>query len=484
MRCDNKSVFFTNPGIGDAMILSAAAHNYYQQYGSTMRVHTSYPELFYNNPHVNVVSKAKSYYDFPQGDDFCYLGYNQQREDGHGGFFLYLPDQSLVLAACRSFLKPGEILLSPEIFLSDAEKCYGRFSKKEQIVVNYCGKEIYKTWSYKKASQLVHLLTEEGYQVIQTGMQSDKLLPGAFDLRGKLSLRQLASVFFASRLFVGPIGGPMHIARAVGCPGVILCAGAESHLCFDYQYEFVENPSGCRRCRTLRVDPFFACLSDGSCTRSITLEAVWNAVRKELSLPKHKLEPVKRLITQEEINKICSIYPPKYDSAKVHFFYIGLTLSSGKVSRRHFYAGLQQNAQFKFSTSLTKESLTLCFDSGFQYRFFSLYALGEEGEILNKLPETLIYESMISGARFNFDGNDFFSSDVLSPLRFQISGDMLPAGTFGVAVECFASSVVSKMASDGFCTWATTHSTKSLICYTIGTVFILFKRMINKIFRA
>ena len=65
------------------------------------------------------------------------------------------------------------------------------------------------------------------HRVVQIGHTNDEAIPCHIDLRGRTTLRQLAAVLAHSRLFVGLIGMPMHLARAVECPSVILYGGRE-----------------------------------------------------------------------------------------------------------------------------------------------------------------------------------------------------------------------------------------------------------------
>jgi len=62
---------------------------------------------------------------------------------------------------------------------------------------------------------------------VQLGSPQDPLLPGCVDLRGKTSLRQTAAILANAAGFVGLIGFPMHLARAVNCPAVIVYGGRE-----------------------------------------------------------------------------------------------------------------------------------------------------------------------------------------------------------------------------------------------------------------
>lgn len=187
------------------------------------------------------------------------------------------------------FCGDGEYQVTPELYLSAGEIKNSPFREK-QIVCNFFGKAEYKSWDREKADQLVEQLTSEGYTVLQVGSAKDPPLKGAEDLRGKTSLRELAAILQKSRLYIGVIGGIMHLARATGCPGVIICSGGESPSGFCYDYRFADDPEVCKKCRN-KAYPEYSCDRDLSCTSGVSLSLVLRTVREELALDYCRLEP-------------------------------------------------------------------------------------------------------------------------------------------------------------------------------------------------
>jgi ADP-heptose:LPS heptosyltransferase len=61
--------------------------------------------------------------------------------------------------------------------------------------------------------------------LVQVGLPSANLLPGATDLRGQTTFRGAAAVIKGADLFIGTDGGLMHAARATNAPSVILWGG-------------------------------------------------------------------------------------------------------------------------------------------------------------------------------------------------------------------------------------------------------------------
>src|SRR5262249_13879367 len=113
----------------------------------------------------------------------------------------------------------------------------------------------------------------------------DTPVPCTHDLRGKTSLRQLASVLSHCRMLVGLVGMPMHMARAVDCPSVIVYGGRErpdqtGYICNENIYRDIPC-SPCwldRRCDFGRV-----------CLDSIAVRDVIEAAERMLARPRDGL---------------------------------------------------------------------------------------------------------------------------------------------------------------------------------------------------
>lgn len=83
-----------------------------------------------------------------------------------------------------------------------------------------------KEWFPERMQDVVNALSREA-EVVQIGSAGDPPLAGATDLRGRTTLRESAAVLAAAWGFIGFIGFPMHLARAVGTPSVIVFGGRE-----------------------------------------------------------------------------------------------------------------------------------------------------------------------------------------------------------------------------------------------------------------
>jgi ADP-heptose:LPS heptosyltransferase len=93
-----------------------------------------------------------------------------------------------------------------------------------------------KEWLPERFQAVVNALSGQ-LNFVQVGSSGDPKLDNVIDLRGKTTLRQAAAVLARSRLFVGLVGGLMHLARAVDCSAVIVSRTARDqriHLQQEY----------------------------------------------------------------------------------------------------------------------------------------------------------------------------------------------------------------------------------------------------------
>jgi ADP-heptose:LPS heptosyltransferase len=87
-----------------------------------------------------------------------------------------------------------------------------------------------KRWPVERFATLAGLLAARGQTPVILGTAADKdlaatiqaTLPGAVDLTGRTTLRQLAAVIAVASLAVGNDTGPIHLAAALGVPCIVL----------------------------------------------------------------------------------------------------------------------------------------------------------------------------------------------------------------------------------------------------------------------
>ncbi len=104
---------------------------------------------------------------------------------------------------------------------------------KDFIHVHPASRWFFKCWPVERMAALVDCLQADGHVVVLTAAPSQdeknmltaiqaRLAKPAFSLSGQLSLKELAALTQASKLFIGVDSAPMHIAAAVGTPTVAL----------------------------------------------------------------------------------------------------------------------------------------------------------------------------------------------------------------------------------------------------------------------
>lgn len=104
---------------------------------------------------------------------------------------------------------------------------------KDFIHVHPASRWFFKCWPVERMAALVDHLQAQGHAVVLTAAPSAdeksmldaiqaRLQRPAFSLSGQLSLKELAALTQAAKLFIGVDSAPMHIAAAVGTPTVAL----------------------------------------------------------------------------------------------------------------------------------------------------------------------------------------------------------------------------------------------------------------------
>jgi heptosyltransferase-2 len=136
-----------------------------------------------------------------------------------------------------------------------------------------------KEWPIDRFQELIGRLKNIAYDILLVGSKND---PGVFenvvDLRGKLSLPQLAYLVKRARLFTGLDSGPANIAAALNVPCIIICSGTNipqlwipdnSNVRFVYK-DVDCKPCGLKTCRKARHE----------CMDSISVDDVIDEIKK------------------------------------------------------------------------------------------------------------------------------------------------------------------------------------------------------------
>lgn len=284
-----KKLYIPVSGIGDGILFTPVAKAIAKKEKHKVLVAHKNNELLKNNPYIQtlhgihdgkltdeIVNKIKklnidiiypTYWHFSTKNEKIYLAY---------------PKQHIITEIASKTGYTGEVEIKPEIYLTEKEKQFGRFSnEKKQIVIMSTALDKHKQWD--KWQELANLLKDQ-YYLIQLGGPNDIKLENTNDFRGKYTLRECASILYNSDLFVGQIGGLMHMARAVNCPSVIAYSSAEPDYLVKYNCnENIYPTSKCNICTEDGVSPYsIKCKNDYICTKSISIEEMQNAIERKL----------------------------------------------------------------------------------------------------------------------------------------------------------------------------------------------------------
>ncbi|MBZ7933474.1 FkbM family methyltransferase [Campylobacter sp. RM10543] len=298
-----KKIYFTFRNIGDQIIMMRALEILHQKTKEIFLIGTTLPELWKEVSYVKVITLLEVKLHIYQKEQFTlmssygikpiFLTQESFVKNKKGYIRTYGPSH-IVANVCSKLGLDGDIVVDLNLPLSEKEKKIGRFISKDkkQIAIISGGLQRYKTYPFEKLQQVVDVLKEK-YEFIQIGVKSDLPLRGALDLRGKLNLREVASTLYNSDLFLGGIGGLMHMANAVGCPSVVLYSEAEPDYIVHYNnnidvYPF-DNP--CKKCTEGTHCPWTSlCKKEGvkyTCIDYIQIEDIVKAVDKRISMPKN-----------------------------------------------------------------------------------------------------------------------------------------------------------------------------------------------------
>ena len=304
-KAGHKRIYIPLVGMGDALIFSAVAHKIFEQTGQKVLVGHKNTEIFENNPYVEATNTV---FDFPgklgledidalkkMDFDIQFVTYwlSRPMENTPFDFFFTHPKEHVIARSYAVCGYSGKIELKPEMYLTEEEKAFGRLFSKDRKQIAIMSSAISPQKQFPYFQEIVDVLKDE-YDFVQVGAQEDKVLKNVKEnLTGKLTLRQTAGVLYNSDLFVGQIGGLMHMARAVDCPAVIAYSSAEP----DYLARYIAN---------INVGPENKCLfsqtgvcdvecnpcineSPYCCCRTISVQKMIEGIREQLKRGKENL---------------------------------------------------------------------------------------------------------------------------------------------------------------------------------------------------
>ncbi|MGC4095652.1 MAG: glycosyltransferase family 9 protein [Nitrospira sp.] len=266
-------------GIGDALLLSAVAHELKRRGCNDFALSTEWPELFQNNPDTpKVVPGDHSFHRVAQLLGLQVIAPFYTPEIGVSGRKLS-PKMHIITEMCRSIGISGEVFIKPYYYPLQDELSAVSFAK-DSIVIQSSGRSARhhlgnKEWGADKFNDVANLLSRS-FKIIQIGSKSDPLLQNAEDLRGRTSLRQTAAILASCSVFVGLVGFLMHLARAVNKRSVIIYGGREKPWQSGYSYNVnIEGHHSCSPCWQDNI-----CEHRRMCLSSITAKTVCEQITR------------------------------------------------------------------------------------------------------------------------------------------------------------------------------------------------------------
>jgi hypothetical protein len=286
-----KYCYYGAGGIGDDLLCTTVFREWRKRSRRKTAVAAHHPELFRESPDIDIITH---YSDLLNPHSNCHA--LTWKRLGYADYDVHLdkdvpPKEHIVKSICRAAGIKGSIELRPYLYLTTTELLATRRSQKH-IIMQSTGLSAAhpmrnKDWYPERFKEVCRVLSEH-HAVIQVGSASDPPLQSALDLRGKTTLRETAALLANAEVFVGLVGGLMHLARAVDCPSVIVYGGREH----PDQTGYIANvnlysPIECAPC-WLRND----CCNEHKCMKAISSEEVVSAALEQIrnSPPKLPVE--------------------------------------------------------------------------------------------------------------------------------------------------------------------------------------------------
>ncbi len=293
-------MFFFNGGAGDQLLLSTVAREFARRGKQKIWLLTQHPEFFRENPDVHA---AVPY------DIWTVPWFRLSRTPVETILYAELdgannrdfPVREHILASlCRRAGITGEIELRPHLPAIPSRRASHR-DRPRVAVQSGCLSARYpmpnKQWPAERMQAVVAAL-QDCADFVHLGAAGDPALPGARDLRGKLTLLESAAELADCDLFVGLVGFLMHLARAVECPSVIVYGGREPPEITGYGCNMnLANRPPCSPCWYYQY-----CDYERRCLTEISTAEVTAAVRTAMiALPSRPLATQRAVLVPGEL---------------------------------------------------------------------------------------------------------------------------------------------------------------------------------------
>ncbi|MCK5000420.1 MAG: glycosyltransferase family 9 protein [Anaerohalosphaera sp.] len=300
--------------LGDTICLTACLAEFkLRNPDSSIVVHTSYPDVFVNNPYVDDIIRESRWttvngrfgslrkvpvvYECLKNSKKLLLHRKNMADQVYDikTEFMYENRARYHLTDTIALqLGLTEKPRTPQIYLTDEERVQidGQFDLPEGPLVAisvHVGWES-RQWPVDRFRNVARYLNDKGYQVLQMGGSQHGAIEGmGYDLVGKTNVRQAARILELCELLVGIDNGLYHLAAAVGTPAVVMfgpvCASLRMH---PVKAEGLEPVSQCKGC-SHRIDlgeyPNRRCpIGTTECMNSISVDDVIQSSERLLNV--------------------------------------------------------------------------------------------------------------------------------------------------------------------------------------------------------
>lgn len=279
-------VLYFSGGLGDQLLCSAVLRELRLRGNSHVWIISDRVDLFEGMPDASHVVTLSQYRKMPAfiRPTYIPLEYNTHQPEIDRSI---QPSRHIISELCARAGIAGKISLRTYLNLSCREKEEGTWAagwiaiQSSGLAANSAMKN--KEWFSHRFQEVIDTLCDE-FKFVQLGSKIDPPLRNAKDMRG-IARRQSASVLFNARLYLGPVGFVMHLARAVDCPSVIVYGGREAPWQSGYSCnENLYSPLPCAPCWRWNT-----CEFERKCMDQISVADVVQSVRKLLRSPRDRL---------------------------------------------------------------------------------------------------------------------------------------------------------------------------------------------------
>jgi ADP-heptose:LPS heptosyltransferase len=235
---------------GDVVAMTGAIRDLKNQYPDyEIKINTSCPDVFKNNPYITHFENSEANYKF-------YLDYNDIHNSGKSGRHFSQAFHISISEKLNINLKQSAIW--PDIHIGESDN---ELKEKIKQLIN-----IDKFWilnaGFKCDYPLKHWGTENYQKVVdilkgkvtfvQVGESSNGHmhlpLDGTIDIIGKTSLRELIVLSSMAQGSCGPVSAHMHIMAAFEKPSVIIAGGREPYRWEAYPNHRYLHTNGLMKC--------------------------------------------------------------------------------------------------------------------------------------------------------------------------------------------------------------------------------------------